>query len=106
MWDNVIESLQQLKDDDVSAPRGCILAHCMGLGKTLSVCVHSSQLNSNAKQTKIDLCSARTGVGELESRYKESNGRSVRSPVVGEKGLVQTMGFWSLLWVTGKTSGL
>jgi len=39
MWDNVIESLQQLKEDDGSASRGCILAHCMGLGKTLSVCI-------------------------------------------------------------------
>jgi len=37
MWDNVIESVQQLKDDDGTATRGCILAHCMGLGKTLSV---------------------------------------------------------------------
>jgi len=38
MWDNVIESMQQFKEDDTSATRGCILAHCMGLGKTLSVC--------------------------------------------------------------------
>jgi len=40
MWDNVIESLERLKDSDDSAARGCILAHCMGLGKTLSVHVH------------------------------------------------------------------
>jgi len=38
MWDNVVESLEQLTDDDNTVPRGCILAHCMGLGKTLSVC--------------------------------------------------------------------
>ena len=40
MWDNVIESLQQFNEDEEAAPRGCILAHCMGLGKTLAVSVN------------------------------------------------------------------
>ena len=31
MWDNVIESVEKPVNS------GCILAHCMGLGKTLSV---------------------------------------------------------------------
>jgi len=38
MWDNTVESLEKLKsDDDGTSTRGCILAHCMGLGKTLAV---------------------------------------------------------------------
>ena len=39
IWDNVIESMEKLKQK--SEGSGCLLAHCMGLGKTLSVCTSS-----------------------------------------------------------------
>ena len=38
LWDNCVEDVKRMKKDGGS---GCILAHCMGLGKTLSVRFHS-----------------------------------------------------------------
>ena len=40
MWDCTVESVDRLGKEDGA---GCILAHCMGLGKTLSVSEHESQ---------------------------------------------------------------
>lgn len=41
MWDCIVESVDKLKNkqdcNQIANGNGCILAHCMGLGKTLSV---------------------------------------------------------------------
>ena len=36
MWKSIVNSLAQVRKKE-TAGEGCIVAHCMGLGKTLSV---------------------------------------------------------------------
>ena len=47
MWDNVIESMENFKAKKDSGGNGCIVAHCMGLGKTLSVSNPVFSFNAN-----------------------------------------------------------
>ena len=50
LWDCTVESLERLKKEEGG---GCILAHCMGLGKTLSVIAFVHTLMSKKKLTKL-----------------------------------------------------
>ncbi|XP_018324185.1 transcriptional regulator ATRX homolog [Agrilus planipennis] len=50
MWESCFESLKRIKKDKGS---GCILAHCMGLGKTLQIIALVHTLLVNSKKTGI-----------------------------------------------------
>ena len=52
MWDNTVRSIA-LVDQDRSVPAGCILAHCMGLGKSLQVVALTATILSRSKDLKI-----------------------------------------------------
>ncbi|XP_067663405.1 transcriptional regulator ATRX-like isoform X2 [Haliotis asinina] len=53
MWDCLCETTERIKKKEGS---GCILAHCMGLGKTLSVITFVHTMLSNEKKTTMRTC--------------------------------------------------
>ncbi|XP_076468089.1 uncharacterized protein LOC143298937 isoform X2 [Babylonia areolata] len=54
MWDCMFESLERSKKEEASA--GCILAHCMGLGKTLSVVAFVHTMMVHRELTGVKTC--------------------------------------------------
>lgn len=61
MWDSVFESINRIKSDP--AGTGCILAHCMGLGKTFQIValVHTVLCNPDTLvNTVIVVCPRNT----------------------------------------------
>ncbi|XP_072392281.1 uncharacterized protein XNP isoform X2 [Diabrotica undecimpunctata] len=71
MYDACFESLERIKN---SAGSGCILAHCMGLGKTLQVISLTHTLLNHSKKTKVEkvmvVCPINT-VLNWKSEYKK-----------------------------------
>lgn len=53
VWDCTFESVKRSKTEEGS---GCILAHCMGLGKTLSLIAFIHTVLVNSKKTKVHTC--------------------------------------------------
>ena len=51
MWNCVFESLEKVKDGDPGS--GCLLAHCMGLGKTLQVTTLIHTVLTNPTLSKV-----------------------------------------------------
>lgn len=53
MWDASFESVEKINEED-SKGGGCILAHCMGLGKTLQVVALVHTLLAHSDDTKVE----------------------------------------------------
>lgn len=53
MWDACFESVEKINEED-SKGGGCILAHCMGLGKTLQVVALTHTLLAHSDETNVE----------------------------------------------------
>lgn len=52
MYDACFESIEKIESSDIGG--GCILAHCMGLGKTLQVVALVHTLLAHSEQTQVE----------------------------------------------------
>uniref|UniRef100_T1IWW8 ATP-dependent helicase ATRX n=1 Tax=Strigamia maritima TaxID=126957 RepID=T1IWW8_STRMM len=68
LWETVCESVDRMKTHPGS---GCILAHCMGLGKTLQVIAFIHTLLSNKKATKLKTCLVVCPLNTILNWYSE-----------------------------------
>lgn len=55
LWNNVFESIDAIEKKK-SSGNGCILAHCMGLGKTLQVISFIHTIFNSSELTKVKTC--------------------------------------------------
>lgn len=71
MWDACFESVAQIKDGKV--PGGCILAHCMGLGKTLQTITltHTVMENSEVNVDRVLVICPVNTVKNWEDEYEK-----------------------------------
>ncbi|KAB7507550.1 Transcriptional regulator ATRX-like protein [Armadillidium nasatum] len=73
MWDTTIESLEMIQKGERGG--GCILAHCMGLGKTLQVIafIHTLLTNKhiNQKISRVMVCCPVNTVYNWKAEFKQ-----------------------------------
>lgn len=82
MWDSCFDSIESLKNG--SAGSGCILAHCMGLGKTLQVVALTHSLLTTpitSIRTVLICCPTPTVLNWVEEYNKWLNKHELRSRV-------------------------
>ncbi|XP_017484792.1 PREDICTED: transcriptional regulator ATRX homolog, partial [Rhagoletis zephyria] len=68
MWDACFETIKEAEDN---AGSGCILAHCMGLGKTLQIVTLSHTLLVNSRRTGVERVLIITPLSTLNNWARE-----------------------------------
>lgn len=91
IWDNCCESV---KTANSSQGSGCILAHCMGLGKTLQVVtfLHTVLLSKNLNfKTALVVCPLNTVLNWISEFKKWQSNMGLDTVKVSELGTVKTL---------------